>query len=1244
MTVSERKCLRSGWCCVLLNTMGSMSESFIDIKPNPSLLDSNFDGYKLSLDPFPIYSHPMQVPVRELQTSNTQYGLEHIKLFNDISYLTYDPYASDSGHKRFVTVLQDCHLCSIAFDVQTKKFSVTKNGPVIDLPSDQKRIQDRYPATVSFPSDSHAFISNGFGQLTMYVTGDRCKATVWEECLRVQPLTVDGEVNSFIINESRYVGNKFDLLLRSVLPNKRSSSHGIFSNKIIWLTVISENGEMKIVGTRNVICSGHIEMITFDSVPESLIVISTGELSFCGSGVNSSHISNQEMKEKFVFEDAETSELTKKKYAWSQTATDVTAMFTCDETISKKDVSLSLSATSVHLSVKGIILVGGTLGGTIDPVSSTYTIDDNKLELFLGKSGMGLTKWSELVVGDDQGTYEVDRESLNIASEMLERFTSESQILDSNGAAGRTFNIEQMEDCDVSSDDICKIRWLNCASQKLVHESDITTYNILFSVSLDFGPRFLCIRMDIDGILWKFTEGNRKIQHYATFNAFGYVQASKTQRKFSTCPADCSYAVIVEAKRHAFVYWQPSTIASDLRNRKTGRRVAGVAKQQLISLSKPSEFCDVCTVTENIWNYSSMSLSFVDDHFQFAEMNIRHTGKIDETMTMVRRAVRMGYDCVVINTDVGQLVQGNMNLDDEPPRKKPKKGNKGRNVIPDPVNLTCTDLDTSILEAGGKRLRIFSRLTATISNSTEVHLLMHHPQVKKYDLIAVRPSDEQILQTISKKGDFVDIITYEQASASVGWLNKSKIIQLCINDGMTFEITYADALKDSSQRREVLTNGRQLLMSTKNGNGVVIASGAERMIDIRAPYDAANISVLFGNAKKALLRAESRKTLKGSVLVGVKEELPKNLIARLNVIEKIMKIPEFRAQLEVVKDELEKKDGSELKSLPSRQFTQTLDVSQQEQLSRIITEVKCETQKQRFNHIKFCRHNELKELKCKAKHQRKVFDKLNTSESTSRFAMFVGTTQQKRIADQRRLLNHIHNIQMEQTPALLVDCRFLNKLSSQALSQTLIQLSYLASENRSRRRPWPLYFFNFDMKNESILEGRERYLSLADSPRNLSLTILSSSYLNFFSLDKIIYLSPHAEIELEEVDGSKAYVLGGIVDRVAQHHLHPHATILAANQDGVKVRRLPIDKYIKWKSGSKSMTLLAVSSILYSVYESCGDWETAFRKHVPVRNIRGPAEKNPRGRRLHAHIHDYERRLLAELNQRLQLTLDRVTS
>lgn len=50
-----------------------------------------------------------------------------------------------------------------------------------------------------------------------------------------------------------------------------------------------------------------------------------------------------------------------------------------------------------------------------------------------------------------------------------------------------------------------------------------------------------------------------------------------------------------------------------------------------------------------------MASSFVDDQFQFAEMNIRHTGNMTRTLAMVRRAIRMGYDCIVINTDIGHL-------------------------------------------------------------------------------------------------------------------------------------------------------------------------------------------------------------------------------------------------------------------------------------------------------------------------------------------------------------------------------------------------------------------------------------------------------------------------------------------------------------------------------------------------------------------------------------------------------------
>lgn len=47
--------------------------------------------------------------------------------------------------------------------------------------------------------------------------------------------------------------------------------------------------------------------------------------------------------------------------------------------------------------------------------------------------------------------------------------------------------------------------------------------------------------------------------------------------------------------------------------------------------------------------------TFIVNQFGFAEMNLRFTGDYDKLMMMIRRAVIMGYDSIVINTDIGDL-------------------------------------------------------------------------------------------------------------------------------------------------------------------------------------------------------------------------------------------------------------------------------------------------------------------------------------------------------------------------------------------------------------------------------------------------------------------------------------------------------------------------------------------------------------------------------------------------------------
>ncbi len=45
----------------------------------------------------------------------------------------------------------------------------------------------------------------------------------------------------------------------------------------------------------------------------------------------------------------------------------------------------------------------------------------------------------------------------------------------------------------------------------------------------------------------------------------------------------------------------------------------------------------------------------LDDKFEFAELNLVHTSP-DATLALVRRAIRIGYDTIAINIDIGDLI------------------------------------------------------------------------------------------------------------------------------------------------------------------------------------------------------------------------------------------------------------------------------------------------------------------------------------------------------------------------------------------------------------------------------------------------------------------------------------------------------------------------------------------------------------------------------------------------------------
>ena len=81
----------------------------------------------------------------------------------------------------------------------------------------------------------------------------------------------------------------------------------------------------------------------------------------------------------------------------------------------------------------------------------------------------------------------------------------------------------------------------------------------------------------------------------------GYVQASKRDKKFVSCPPNFSYAALCECICRTFVYRQPSLLETVLFNRRQGRQIEKVAKQHLASLDSDKPILGFRATNERVY-------------------------------------------------------------------------------------------------------------------------------------------------------------------------------------------------------------------------------------------------------------------------------------------------------------------------------------------------------------------------------------------------------------------------------------------------------------------------------------------------------------------------------------------------------------------------------------------------------------------------------------------------------------------
>ena len=177
-----------------------------------------------------------------------------------------------------------------------------------------------------------------------------------------------------------------------------------------------------------------------------------------------------------------------------------------------------------------------------------------------------------------------------------------------------------------------------------------------------------------------------------------------------------------------------------------------------------------------------------------------------------------------------------------------------------------------------------------------------------------------------------------------------------------------------------------------------------------------------------------------------------------------------------------------------------------------------------------------------------------------------------------------------------IDLSFDDLMTDRDIHKLLKQIQRTYSINRRADRPIQLYLTSFGGRSKTILDEIHcKYTSW-------DVHIKEESYGDVFSQEDVVYLTSDSPNVLSEVDESKAYIIGGLVD----HNHHKGLCYRLAVERGIAHARLPISECLKLKS----RTVITVNHVfeIMLLYSQTKDWKESLVRVLPARKMEGATE------------------------------------
>lgn len=531
----------------------------VELRPDRSLLKPNFDGYKLSLEPIPILRTDLaegSVQPNRIRPSEEQYSHLHAQMFGLQNLLVRDPWATGSCY--FVN--RELIVSWIQYNEITGR--LLPLGKVFKIDAEENGSGESYNCSLVFLSEKFALVADGRSGLQIVDTGDRRKGGEWH---KVFALTCPEWPGSCVLEDGRFEIVNGERQIHAIGAYV-VQENGAFQTVLHWVKIVqkSSNDPWEFHSSKALKGRGYAYYCALEPKSNALVVASDKPFKFVTSA-------EEESVDPPMNEDNEAVMPETSSFSWTQTIENITITVPKVEGLDYKITNEHLKL-SVSSGATSIINSEGWFAG-VDGELTSWINESEEIQITLFKTIPGL--WPFLYPGCPEEKCERMDQDMAPASNLT----------------------SQLEECDFGTtgdDTEYTIERFDNTSNETTHRIFLGGNAPLFRVMLRPGfPDAIALRNDVDACLWIQHPGTDWfLRHEGTLHAFGYVQASKQQRKFMSCSPDVNYAVICEAQRHVFIYKGNYNTAGGLRNR-NGPQVS-IGQQKLVSLEGNSEILGIC--------------------------------------------------------------------------------------------------------------------------------------------------------------------------------------------------------------------------------------------------------------------------------------------------------------------------------------------------------------------------------------------------------------------------------------------------------------------------------------------------------------------------------------------------------------------------------------------------------------------------------------------------------------------------